>query len=151
MPHRMTLALLAALVATWLAVESRSAPRGARDPGPGQTAPSKTETSKGQMVIVVYRPHTGKEQALLELIRDHLRVLRGQGLATERASLVMRAADGALLEIFEWKSKAAVDEAHGNPVIQAMWQKFNDACEFAPLSSLEESKQLFAPFEAVDP
>ena len=50
----------------------------------------------GQFVIVAYRPFEGKEAQLLELVEEHLPILRGQGLATDRRPLVMRAADGAI-------------------------------------------------------
>ena len=57
---------------------------------------------KPVMVIVAYRPRAGKEALLLELTRQHLPVLRAQGLATDRPSSVMRAADGTIVEVFEW-------------------------------------------------
>ena len=104
----------------------------------------------GYFVIVAYRPHKGKEQQLLEVVRDHLPVLRSQGLATERPPLVLRAADDTIIEIFEWKSKAAVDQAHTNKAVQELWGRFAQVCDYQSLASLEECKQLFAHFEPVD-
>jgi hypothetical protein len=41
------------------------------------------------MAIVAYRPRAGKEALLRELTRQHLPVLRAQGLVTDRPSSVM--------------------------------------------------------------
>src|SRR5258708_29808547 len=68
----------------------------------------------GVMIIVAYRPRPGKEQMLLELTREHVPVLRTQGLATDRPAYGMRAQDGTIVEVFEWKSKEAIGSAHEN-------------------------------------
>ena len=57
------------------------------------------------------------EQALLELVRNHLPPLRSEGFVTERASIVMRTADGTIIEMFEWVSQAAVAGAHHERLI----------------------------------
>jgi len=107
--------------------------------------------SRPVMVIVAYRPRPGKEELVRELIRQHLPVLRAEGLATDRPSYAMRAADGTIVEVFEWKSQAAIDGAHGNPVVAKMWQRFAEACEYIPLKSLKEAGDLFASFEPLAP
>ncbi|MBW3570347.1 MAG: hypothetical protein KY467_04510 [Gemmatimonadetes bacterium] len=104
----------------------------------------------GQMVIVVYRPRPGREGELLELVRGHVPALRAEGLATARAPLVMRAADGALVEIFEWTSAEAVEGAHHNLNVQAMWGRFAEVCEYQTLAGLPEAQRLFSPFDPVE-
>jgi len=104
----------------------------------------------GQIVIVAYRPHEGKEEQLLDLVRQHLPVLREQGLATERQPVVMRAGNGVLVEIFEWKSAAAVEEAHANAAVQSLWDKFSKVCDYEVLANLPECQRPFSPFEPVD-
>jgi hypothetical protein len=104
----------------------------------------------GRFVIVAYRPRPGKEQQLLELTREHLPILRSQGLATERPSYVMRAADGTIIEVFEWKSAQAIAAAHQNPVWQEMCGRYSEACEYIRLENLSECKDMFAEFESVD-
>ena len=37
-------------------------------------------------VIVIYRPKKGKDAALLQLVKDHMSILRTQDLVTERAT-----------------------------------------------------------------
>jgi quinol monooxygenase YgiN len=102
-----------------------------------------------RMVIVAYRPKPGKAEVLLSEVRDHVHLLRSEGLATDRAPLVMRAKDGTLVEVFEWASPAAIEQAHGNPRVQAMWARFAECSDYAPLNSLAEAGDLFAEFEAV--
>jgi hypothetical protein len=104
----------------------------------------------GQFVIVAYRPREGKEAQLLKLVREHVPILRGEGLATNRKPLVMRAEDGTILEIFEWKSPEAIDQAHTNETVMAMWDRFNEVCEIENLANLRECQQPFSPFEPID-
>ena len=106
--------------------------------------------SRPVMVIVAYRPRPGKEALLLELTRQHLPVLRAQGLATERPSYAMRSADGTIVEVFEWKSQGAIDSAHTNPVVSKMWERYAEACEYIPLKNLKEAGDLFAGFDPVE-
>lgn len=103
-----------------------------------------------RLVIVAYRPKPGKEAVLLAELRDHVHVLRSEGLATDRPAVHMRAKDGAFLEVFEWASPAAIEQAHGNPRVQAMWERFAACCDYAPLNTLAEAGDPFAEFEAVD-
>ena len=109
-----------------------------------------TDNSVGNFVIAVYRSRPGKEQALLDLLAEHLPILRSQDLVTERDSLVLRSTDGTLLEIFEWKSREAVEKAHQNEVVKAMWGRFWDVCECHNLASLDQAKELFPHFQLVE-
>ena len=102
-------------------------------------------------VIVAYRPKPGHEDALLAAVRRHLDVLRVEGLVTDRAPYVLRAAGGAVVEVFEWRSAEAIRAAHGNPAVQALWAEFAAVCEYTPLAQLPEAQQLFAEFEPVAP
>lgn len=105
----------------------------------------RTET-----VIAAYRPKPGKDQALRKLIREHRRALHEAHLITARRSLLLRApSDGTLLEIFEWISAKAADEAHQHPTIRAMWNKLAAVADFVPLSAVKEASKAFSHFEAV--
>jgi hypothetical protein len=70
----------------------------------------------GSISVACYKPRPGREQALLELVRNHLPPLRAEGFVTERAPIVMRCADGSIVEIFEWASQEIIVGAHKNPV-----------------------------------
>jgi hypothetical protein len=102
------------------------------------------------LVIAAYRPKPGKERELLALVKEHLPILRGQGLASERPSLVLRAQDGTLLEIFEWASEEATQRAHHDPVVGKMWERFGAVCDYVNLGQLAEAAQPFPHFELVE-
>jgi quinol monooxygenase YgiN len=104
---------------------------------------------KGVIVIVGYRPKPGKEKELLDLVRSRVPTLRKENLVTERVPTIMRARDGTIIEVSEWKSKDAIDAAHKNPNVLAMWNKFFALCDCVPLKSLAEAEEMFAGFEPV--
>ena len=62
----------------------------------------------------------------------------------------MRARDGMIIEISEWKSREAIDAAHKNPNVLALWEKFFAVCDCVPLNRLAEAEEMFAGFEPVD-
>jgi quinol monooxygenase YgiN len=74
--------------------------------------------------VACYKPRPGCEEALLELVRNHLPPLRAQGLVTERTPIVMRTAGGTIVEIFEWVSQQAIAGAHNNPAVLDLWKQF---------------------------
>lgn len=118
-------------------------------PRPTPSARRKRPAPPGVMVIVAYRPKAGKAAALLRLARVHVDVLRGEGLATRRPAAAMRAADGTLLEVFEWRSAAAMAAAHSNPAVLRMWKKYAQVCDYVPVAHVAETASLFASFAPV--
>jgi quinol monooxygenase YgiN len=103
----------------------------------------------GVCVIVAYRPKPGKAAELLELVRNRVPTLRKEGLVTNRTPTIMRARDGTIIEVSEWKSQEAIDAAHKNPNVLAMWNNFFAVCDGVPLNALPESAEMFAGFEPV--
>ena len=101
----------------------------------------------GVIVIVAYRPKPGKQTELLDLVRSRVPTLRNEGLVTNRDSTIMRARDGTIIEVSEWKSQEAIDAAHKNPNVLAMWNKFFAICDCVPLKTLAEAQEMFAGFE----
>jgi hypothetical protein len=104
----------------------------------------------GIFVIGAYRPIEDREDDLLSIVKDHIPILRSQGLVTDRPAHVMRAADGTIVEVFEWKSEKAIDEAQRNAAVLALWERFGKAATYIPLRELTESGEVFANFEAVE-
>lgn len=104
----------------------------------------------GRFVIVAYTPKQSMEQQLLVAVKKHLRVLKTEQLVTDKPAYVMRAGDGSIVEVFEWRSAAAIEQAHGNPSVQALWAEFGAACDYTPLNKLSEAHQMFAEFDAVE-
>jgi len=103
----------------------------------------------GVIVIVAYRPKPGKEQELLDLVRSRVPTLRKEGLATDRAPIIMRARDGMIIEVSEWKSPEAIDAAHKNPNVLAMWDEFFAICDCVPFRTLAEAEEMFPNFEPI--
>lgn len=101
-------------------------------------------------VIACYRPRPGMAATLLDTVRGHVPTLQRLGLATDRAPTTLQAADGTLLEVFEWASAQAMAAAHHHPEVQAMWAAFDAACEHVQLGQLAEAQQLFAEFTPLD-
>lgn len=104
----------------------------------------------GRMVIAAYRPHKGKDAELLKLAKEHLPILRSQNLVTDRPAYAMKAADGTIIEVFEWKSDDAIKAAHENPLILEMWKQYEQVCDYVSLSKVKESSDLFAGFEPIE-
>jgi hypothetical protein len=103
----------------------------------------------GSISIACYKPRPGCEDALLDLVRNHLPPLRAQGLVTDRAPIVMRAANGAIIEIFEWVSQEAIAGAHSNSAVLDLWKQFEAVCWYETPSNLPEFQNMFAHFEPV--
>ena len=103
----------------------------------------------GVVVIVAYRPKPGKENELVDLVRSRVPTLRKEGLVSDRVPTIMRSRDGTIIEVSEWKSREAIDAAHKNSNVLAMWNKFFALCDCIPLNTLAEAKEMFAGFEPV--
>ena len=102
------------------------------------------------MVIACYRPKPGKDAALAALMKTHLPTLRAEGLVGDGPSLCGKAADGTFVEVFCWKSQGAIDAAHENPNVLAMWEKYGAVCDFTTIADVAEAQQMFSPFAPVD-
>src|ERR1700744_1572795 len=100
----------------------------------------------GRIVIVGYKPKPGKNEELKELMKTHLPRLQNEGLATDRESIMMEAADGTIVEVFEWVSDEAIREAHANPMVQQMWEEYADVCDYVPVGNIAEIANLFSEF-----
>lgn len=101
----------------------------------------------GRIVIAGYKPKPGKEKELDELMTSHVSKLRAEGFVTEREPILMKASNGTVFEVFEWKSKEAIEAAHSNKVVGEMWSRFAEVCEYVPITSVDEAHSLFPGFE----
>ena len=103
----------------------------------------------GVIVIVAYRPKPGKENELVDLVRSRVPTLRNEGLVTNRKPTIARTRDGTIIEVSEWKSHEAIEAAHQNPRVLAMWDKFFAVCDCVPLKAVPEAETMFAGFEPI--
>lgn len=102
---------------------------------------------EGHISIVAYKPKEGKTEALHQLMRVHYSILKSQALVTDRVSIMMEAKDGTIIEIFEWKSDAAIEQAHTNPEVLKLWGNYAEACDFIPIGQVEEAAHVFSGFK----
>jgi quinol monooxygenase YgiN len=105
--------------------------------------------SKETIVIVAYKPKPGREAELLQLTREHVPLLRAEGLATNFPVTACRAKDGTIVEVFEW-ADGGVQRAHTNPAVMKLWERYAAACDIVPLTSLPEASTMFASFTSLD-
>ena len=115
-----------------------------------EVPPIENRGDMGRVVIAVYQPKSGKQEALRRLIVDHFATLHAVGLVTDRAPITMEAKDGTVIEVFEWKSKKAIDIAHSHPVVLEMWQQYAEVCDYVPVSQVTEAAQLFSEFTPIE-
>ncbi len=100
----------------------------------------------GHIVIVAYKPKEGKAEELKKLTKTHVPRLRQEGLVTAREAVIMEAADGTVVEVFEWLSDEAIQKAHTNPPVLEMWGEYAAVCDYVPLNTLSEASAMFAGF-----
>jgi quinol monooxygenase YgiN len=103
----------------------------------------------GRLVISCYVPKPGRETDLHELLRSHVARLRAEGLATGREPFIAVAADGSIIEVFEWVSEEAIAAAHQNATFRALWDEYEDVCTYIPFAQLPEAADLFPGFDAL--
>jgi hypothetical protein len=103
-----------------------------------------------RIVIAAYKPLPGKEKELIDFTRTHWQILHQENLVSFRKPILMEAADGTIIEVFGWKSKAAIEAAHTNAGVQSMWQKFAQVCTYVPIRSVAEAGNLFSEFTPLD-
>jgi hypothetical protein len=110
----------------------------------------KVNTEGSVLAIATYKPKAGQQQALYELVKKHLPILRSLELATDRNNYIAKAKDGTIIEVFEWTSLNAVNAAHQHPAVADIWEKMTMIADFAPLSSLSEAQRPFPGFEILN-
>jgi hypothetical protein len=109
----------------------------------------QTAQSGKTIVIVAYKPKPGKEADLLQLTREHVPLLRAEGLATSHTVTACQAKDGTVVEVFEWEA-GGVERAHTNPAVMKLWERYAGACDYVPLATLSESSTQFASFTPIE-
>lgn len=103
----------------------------------------------GRIVIACYVPKPGKERELNEVVKDHYCIMQEEGLVTDRKPIIMKAADGTVVEVFEWLSKDSMEAAHNNKEVMKMWERFAEVSDYLPIGQVPEGQQLFSEFECL--
>lgn len=110
----------------------------------------KIDTTGTVLAFATYKPKEGKEQELMELVNKHVAALRALELVTERNNYVAQAADGTVIEVFEWTSTNAINAAHQHPAIANIWEKMSPIADFVPMNTLLEGQRPFAGFKILN-
>ncbi len=114
------------------------------------TKPVIKSTNMGRIVIACYKPKKGKEKELEAMSQTHVERLRKEGLVTDRRPIIMKSNDGTIVEVFEWKSKQAIEAAHENAEVQKMWSEYAQICEYISPEGIAEFQNLFSEFEPIN-
>ena len=101
------------------------------------------------IAIAAYKPLPGFDTGFKEVLRQHTRVLREEGLITDKEVFQMQAIDGTILEVFEWISDEAKEEAHTHPKIMELWSRFHEYAEMVKLMDIMECHEPYATFRAL--
>ena len=67
-------------------------------------------------------------------------------ISEEVFSLIMKSSDGTIVEVFEWISKNAIEEAKENKDVQEYWERYREVCDIIPVSNLIEANTSFSEF-----
>ena len=103
-----------------------------------------------EMCIAIYRAKPGKEEDLIGLIRGHVPLLQGEGLATDRDAVVLRSQGrGMFLEVFEWAAEDAAHKAHTHPKVGPYWGRMAEVADFLTLADAPEATSMFPHFKAL--
>src|SRR5436190_14912757 len=107
-----------------------------------------TET-RTQLAFAAYRPRPERTDELLRLLDEELATLRRRGHVTERPAPVVRTADGDLLVVLEWSTPDAVDEAHADPEVLAVWDRKAQMADYLAPRALGGAGVPFASWPVV--
>lgn len=103
----------------------------------------------GIISIAAFRAHAGMDDDLTRVLDDRLPLLRRLGLATERPEVRAQSTSGVIITISEWASQAAIEEAHENLEVLALWSRFEACAHPVRLADLPEASEMFATFATV--
>jgi len=102
-----------------------------------------------ELALAAYRPHDGADDELLRLLAEDVATLRRGGHATDRPAPVVRTQNGDLLVVLEWSSDHAVDDAHADAEVLAVWERKAQLAEYIPPNALAGSDGPFARWTVV--
>jgi hypothetical protein len=103
-----------------------------------------------QLAFAAYRPRNGAEAELVHLLREDLATLRRGGHVTARAAPLIRTDRGEFLVVLEWSTQHAVDDAHADPDVLAVWERKGQLADYVSLRDLAASDVPFARWDVVE-
>jgi hypothetical protein len=64
--------------------------------------------------------------------------------------VLMRSSEGTGVEVFEWKSREAIQQAHSNTTVIKLWERFAEVCDFEIPVNVKNSKRCFLNLKALN-
>jgi len=104
---------------------------------------------KTQLALSAYRPRPSKGDELVRLIGEELATLRRRGHVTDRPAPIVRTENGELLVVLEWSTEHAVDDAHADDEVLAVWERKAHLAEYVAPSALAGADVPFAHWTVV--
>jgi hypothetical protein len=86
---------------------------------------------------------------MLTAVRKNTPLLASLDLITARPPILMKSADGTILEVFEWVSALAKRKAHKNQEVMALWTRMMELGKNVTLKTVTESGDVFANFKPI--
>ena len=108
--------------------------------GCGKSADGKASPDSGRPPVAVEaaRATTAEVEEAVEVV----------GTLTARSEAEVKTEySGTVVEVFEWRSAEAIEQAHMSPAVGQLWGEFAAVCDYVPLVALNEAQQPFAEFE----
>jgi Antibiotic biosynthesis monooxygenase len=102
-----------------------------------------------ELAFAAYRPKAGSAEELLQLLAEDVATLRSRGHVTERLAPVARTDNGEFLVVLEWSTRHAVDDAHADPEVRAVWERKARLADYIPPDSLGGADVPFARWALV--
>ena len=102
-----------------------------------------------ELSLSAYEPRAGQGDELVRLFREELETLRRRGHVTTRRAPVVRTERGELLVVLEWSSDHAVDDAHADPEVLAVWERKAQLAEYIAPARLTGSEVPFARWTVI--
>lgn len=109
---------------------------------------SRSRKDTRRLVLAAYRLRV-QEDEFLRLVGREVETLRRRGHITDRPVPVVRAGGGELLVVLEWSTDHAVDDAHADPEVTAVWDLKQELAEYVAPRELAGGDVPFASFAVV--
>jgi hypothetical protein len=102
-----------------------------------------------ELALAAYRPRSGQEEAVAQLLREDLATLRRRGHVTSRPAPLIRTDRGELLVVLEWSSDHAVADAHEDSEVLSVWRRKDELAEYIEPRELSGADVPFARWTIV--
>ena len=103
-----------------------------------------------RVAIMIFRPQKDKLGELIALLKQSHSALLKFGIVTAREQILAMSVEGSVIQILEWTSKQAEEEAAVHDEIRELWMEAERLCEFQKPIEVKEFTQMFPSFEVVN-